>query len=46
MSAATQIIRFGAMPEHHLDDQVGDHIGGYVRAANGWLTTLCDLRPI
>ncbi len=19
--------------------------GGYMRAANGWLTTLCDLRP-
>ena len=21
------------------------HAGGYLRAANAWLTTLCDLRP-
>jgi hypothetical protein len=28
MSMATQIIRFGLMSGRHLDDQVGDQIGG------------------
>jgi hypothetical protein len=32
MSVATQIIRFCVMSGRHLDDQIGDHIGGYLKS--------------
>jgi hypothetical protein len=33
MSVATQIIQFGLMSGRHLDDQVGDQIGGSASAS-------------
>jgi hypothetical protein len=45
MSVATQIIRFGMMSGLHLDDQVGDHIGGSRSFARARLVTLGERLP-
>ena len=49
MSVATQIIRFCVMSGRHLDDQIGDHIGGYLKSpaksASGQGVCGCDMSP-